>query len=77
MNEYIEELKKCTVDELIVRFNADVGNPGWVGARGRFHAALKQAFLDTGLDCTDFIDEISISLAYPIKREGSRIVQYK
>lgn len=72
-----EEFKKCSLEELIAYFNKDTGHNGWVSSRGSFLNALRKAFLATGLDCSDFITETGMSLKYPIKREGNRLIQVK
>lgn len=72
-----QKLKGRTVSELIERFNKEVGNRGWVRARSFFLEALEEALLATGLDCSDFIKEGSMSCQYPIALAGNRIVQVK
>ncbi|MFA5168262.1 MAG: hypothetical protein WC530_07015 [Candidatus Omnitrophota bacterium] len=69
-----EKLKHYDAQQLIARFNQEVGNPGWAGARSHFLEALKSAFLATGLDCSDFIDQTGMSLKRPIRRDGDRII---
>ncbi len=71
-----KRFKSYDVEELITTFNADVGNPGWVRARGVFHNPLRKAFLATGLDCSSFITDRGISLCH-IMRSGDRIVPWE
>ena len=79
---YIEYSAK-TLDDCIIRFNDDVGNGGWVSARGRMLRALMEIFLESGLDCSDFIakihsDEKEYDRMSDSKRiwiEGDKIVQ--
>ena len=47
-NEFSERFRSASIDELIETFNGDVGKEGWVGARGRFHAALAYEFRKRG-----------------------------
>ena len=80
-NEFDERYKDASVEELVRAFNRDVGNRGWVSARGRFHIALAEAFLRTGLDCSSFIETdeqggpTSMSLDRHIRLEGARLIQ--
>jgi hypothetical protein len=71
---YKKRFKDYDADQLIEAFNRDVGNPGWVRARGFFLVALRKALLATGLDCSGFIDEEGMSMQYKIKQDGKRIV---
>lgn len=66
--------RSASLEELIGAFNRDVGNSGWVAARGSFHMALREAFLATGLDCSSFISDGGMSLRYRIRLEGSALV---
>ena len=73
-----------TIEECINLFNNDVGNPGWVSARGRFHEALRKKFLNSNYDCSEFIKYqellpgksfLTMSLRHKIRIEGIKIVQ--
>jgi hypothetical protein len=59
---------------LILAFNGQVGNPGWVRARGAYLVALRDALVATGLECSSFVREDGMSLAGPVERRGDRIV---
>lgn len=50
MKEYKKTLQRMDDIQLISRFNEDVGKPGWVAARGRFHEAIKNEFHNRGFD---------------------------
>jgi hypothetical protein len=60
-NEFTIRLRAMSDNELIDAFNKDVGNPGWVAARGRFHAALREEFIKRGFDFSAIGNDISIS----------------
>ncbi len=49
-NEFIERFANSSKEELVDLLNEDCFNPGWVGARGRFHIALSDAFRERGID---------------------------
>ena len=49
-NEFIERFKGLSDDELIKIHNNDLGKPGWVSARGRFHDALSKEFKKRGIN---------------------------
>jgi len=76
-NEYKERLANKTIEELVDNFNSDQPSQGWVTARGYFLAALRQAFLDSEIDCSSFISEKGMSLQYQIRLEGNIIFQVK
>ena len=80
------EYANSTIDECIIAFNRDVGSRGAVGARGRFHAALRKKFLYSKYDCSSFIkyEELipgksfmTMSLKHKIRIEGLKILQIK
>ena len=76
-NEYTARFADDSIEELVQTFNSDQPSQGWVSARGRFLGALRQAFLDTDIDCNSFISEEGMSLDYPIRLEGNIIFQVK
>ena len=50
MNEFERRFANLNNEELIAVFREDVGKPGWVAARDRFYAALREEFNKRGLD---------------------------
>lgn len=66
-------LIKLNNQELIDRFNNDVGNPGWVRARGEFHLAMFEEFEKRGIDYSVIGNEISVSWAKWIRLIGNTI----
>ena len=74
-NEYTLRFTNYTIEELILAFNTDQPKNGWVGARGRFLGALRQAFLNTEIDCSSFISEDGMSTSFQIKIEENTIFQ--
>ena len=58
-----KRFKGCSADQLIKEFNKEVGNSGWAAARGVYLAALHSAFLATGLDCSNFINQADNSMS--------------
>jgi len=80
-NDFRERFSEYSIEDCIDAFNSDVGNPGWVSARGRFHAALMERFLESGYDCSSFIDvdggkhgARSMSVSKKIRIEGDKII---
>ena len=68
-----ERFAKMPLDQLIDRFNSDVGNTAWGTARANFLAALQNEFLRRGVDCSCFISSGSMTMKYEIELEGNRI----
>ena len=73
-NEYKNLLQKMNDDELIDRFNQDVGNPGWVRARASFHAALRDEFDDRNIDSSALGANGSMSFNKKIKIVDKKIL---
>ena len=73
--EYRQRLANCCIEELVESFNREQPIQAWVSARGRYLIALREAFLNTGFDCSTFISESGMSLDYPIEISGQSIVQ--
>ena len=44
-------------------------------ARGRYLIALREAFLNTGFECSTFISESGMSLDYTVEISGQSVVQ--
>ena len=82
-NKFYIEYSAKTLDDCIIRFNDDVGKGGWASARGSMLRALMEIFLESGLDCSDFIEKIHfdeeeytrMSVSRRIGIEGDKIVQ--
>lgn len=49
-NEFRERFQKMDDKQLIATYNEDIKKQGWVGARGRFHAALSEELKKRGLN---------------------------
>ena len=52
VNEFTERLRSATLQELVDSYNSQVGNPGWVSAKGRFLHALYHEFKRREIDIT-------------------------
>ena len=82
-NKFYINYSAKSLDDCIIRFNDDVGNDGWVSARGSMLRALMEIFLESGSDCSDFIEKIHygekeydrMSVSKRIRIEGDKIVQ--
>ena len=82
-NKFYIEYSAKTLNDCIIHFNDDVGKGGWVSARGSMLRALMEIFLESGLDCSDFIGKIHhdekeydrMSVSKRIRIEGDKIVQ--
>ena len=82
-NKFYIEYSAKTLDDCIIRFNDDVGKGGWASARGSMLRALMEIFLESGLDCSDFIEKLHygekeydrMSVSKRIRIEGDKIVQ--
>ena len=70
-----EKLQKMSDEQLIDAFNEDVGNPGWVGARARFHSALREEFESRGFDFSVIGNKNSLSFSKKVKLIGKKIVE--
>lgn len=66
-------LRLLNDEELIHTFNKEVGNLGWVGARGAYLAAIHKEFDRRSIDYSQIGDEESLSLKYRIKLEKGKI----
>ncbi len=49
-DEFTERFRSATTAELVDAFNSQVGNPGWVSAKGRYLLALYHEFKRRGID---------------------------
>ena len=83
-NEDYAMLVDRGLEESIEVFNNDVGKGGFVGARGRMLRALMEIFLESDLDCSDFICNMEseggvrykrMSCTKRVRIEDDRIIQ--
>ena len=65
-------LLRLSDQELIDRFNQEVGNSGWTAARGKFLLALRNQFSIRQLDYRLIGDFSGLSVARKIKLTSSR-----
>lgn len=72
-----ERLRKMNDGQLIDLFNNDVGNPGWVSARARFHAAIYEEFKERGFDISAIYSKGGLSFAKKIELVGKMVVVKK
>lgn len=67
------ELASLSDSELVRRFNSDVGNPGWVAARARFHSALRAELTRREIDFSSIGDEKSLSFRRKVTLKGKTL----
>lgn len=73
-NEFVDGLRIMTDQELVDRFNKEVGVTVWVSARGRFLSALRDEIISRGWILPKGIErEGGLSLKKKIKLEGKQI----
>lgn len=73
MDDFRDRFRGASPQELVEILNSEAGNSGWVTARGFFLSALRDAFLESGLDCSSFINEGRMKLLR-VKLEGNKVV---
>ena len=71
--EYRQRLANYGIEELVESYNREQPIQTWVGARG-YLIALREAFLNTGFDCSSFISETGMSLDFQVKIDGDKII---
>jgi hypothetical protein len=64
--EYRAQLSLMDEIELIMRFNKEVGNPGWGTARASFLAAIHKEFDRRGINYSNIGDSDGISLKHHV-----------
>lgn len=67
------ELFSLSDEGLVDRFNSDVGNPGWIGARARFHSALRQELIRRDIDFSAIGDDKSLSFRTKVSLQGKTL----
>jgi len=70
---FLQDLKVLNDNELIQAFNKQVGNTGWVSARGAYLAAIRKEFESRNFDYSQIGDEMSLSLRSKIRLENLKI----
>jgi hypothetical protein len=59
--------------ELVNAFNEEVGNPGWVGARGAYLSALHREFKIRNIDYSEIGDDEGLSLRHKVYLKDNRL----
>ena len=72
-NTFREQFRNASPQQLADALNREVGNAGWVTARGFYLTALREAFLATGLDCSGFINDGGMRLT-TVRLDGDTVV---
>ena len=72
-NTFREQFRNASPQQLVDALNREVGNAGWVTARGFYLTALREAFLATGLDCSGFINDGGMRLT-TVRLDGDTVV---
>ncbi|MEO7201252.1 MAG: hypothetical protein ABIZ82_01515 [Candidatus Tumulicola sp.] len=72
-DEYCERFGSDSDEELVAAFNREIGNTGWVSARGAYLAALHDEFRKRGFDFSAIGDADSLSLRVKIRLKGKKI----
>jgi len=68
-----DRLRKLGNEDLIETYNKDVGNPGWVRARGDFHLAMVEEFKRRSINYSAIGNETAVSWSKRIKLSGNTI----
>lgn len=71
---YAKQLEELSNNELISRFNNDVGHSGWVSARANFLSAMRQELLKR-FDCSEVINESGMSMKYKVQLQDNKLIQ--
>ncbi len=71
---YEKLFRGMEVEELVKRFNDEVGKTAWVTARGYCLTALFQELLSRGIDCSAVGDEQRFSLAKEVVLLKNKLV---
>ncbi len=77
LQTFTTALDALSNQELIDRFNQEVGNSGWTGSRGAFLVALSRQFTKRGIDFSLIGDGFSLSLKNNIQLDGKVILVSK
>jgi hypothetical protein len=74
-NEFKERFSNMNDSQLIDAFNGDIGKRVWIGARARFHDALRKEFDNRGFDYSVIgsMEKGSFNLNRKIKLVGHKI----
>jgi len=74
-NEFRKRMAHYSIDKLVGIFNFEQPKQVWIGVRGRYLVALREAFLKSDYDCRSFISETGMSLDHPVRISGDSVIQ--
>jgi len=72
-HKFMEQLNKCSDEEIIQNFNYEVGNGGWGTARASYLGALHEQLNIRNFDYSEIGDKKSYSLANKVELVGKTI----
>ena len=72
--EFSERFTKFSDDELIETFNKEVGNRGWVSARGYYLVALQTEFRTRGFDISEISYDDRFSIKHRVRLIGKKVI---
>ena len=72
-DEFVKKFGNFTNEELIEAFNKEIGNSGWVGARGAYLSALHREFKIRNIDHTEIGDDEGLSLRHKVYLKDNRL----
>lgn len=71
---YLDDYSRLPVEELVIIFNrSHANNRGWVAERANSGAALRDCFLRSGYDVSDFIGDNDMYCRYLLAIDGQKI----
>ena len=74
INNFEEKINKLSDDELIETFNKEVGNRGWVSARGYYLVALHTEFTNRGFDISEISYDDRFSIKHRVRLDGKKVI---
>ena len=74
-NEFRKRMRNYSINKLVEIFNFEQPKQVWIGVRGRYLVALREALLKSDYDCKSFISETGMSLDHPVRISGDCVLQ--
>ncbi len=56
-NDFKNQLAMLTKEELVIKFNREIGNNGWVSVRAIYLGELRKAMVNAGIDISLILND--------------------
>ncbi|WP_053971138.1 hypothetical protein [Mangrovimonas sp. ST2L15] len=77
LEEYMDKFDKLTDQEIIEKFNNQIGNHGWGSARANYLGAIRQQYEKRNIDFSEIGDDKGMFYSNKVELNGKKLIIVK